>query len=283
MKPTTAVIFAAGTGTRMLPITAVIQKEMLPILNRPVIDYIVSDLVTAGIKRIIFVIRPGQLSLRQFYQGNPGFELALQRQNKVKSLELLDSVHHQAVFEFVEQPPDAGYGTAIPLITALPLLDPAEPVIVCGGDDFVWRADGGSEFADFIDTFQASGGESAIMSLELPTDQLSQYGVMSIENRGAYQYLTDIIEKPAAGSAPTNLVNISKYILSGTLREYVKDVKPQPDSKEYYILDAILAGAKAHGVVVHTVSGEYLDTGNPANWLKANQVVADTINRKLSK
>ncbi len=276
MKPTTAVIFAAGTGTRMLPITAVIQKEMLPILNRPVIDYIVSDLVTAGVKRIIFVIRPGQTSLKQFYLGNAGFEQALQRQHKTASLALLDAVHHQATFDFVEQPPTAGYGTAIPLVTALPLLDPSEPVIVCGGDDFVWRANGGSEFSDFINTFQASGGEGAIMSLELPTDQLAQYGVLSVENRGGLNYLTDLIEKPATGSAPTNLVNISKYILNGALRDYVKTVKPRTDTHESYITDAILAGSKQHPVVVHTVSGEYLDTGNPANWLKANQVVAAT-------
>jgi len=111
MNPTTAVIFAAGTGTRMLPITAVVQKEMLPILNRPVIDYIVSDLVSAGIKRIIFVIRPGQTSLKEFYLGNPGFQQALERQHKTNALALLDAVHSQAIFEFVEQQPDAGYGT----------------------------------------------------------------------------------------------------------------------------------------------------------------------------
>jgi len=96
MNPTTAVIFAAGTGTRMLPITAVVQKEMLPILNRPVIDYIVSDLVSAGIKRIIFVIRPGQTSLKEFYLGNPGFQQALERQHKTNALALLDAVHSQS-------------------------------------------------------------------------------------------------------------------------------------------------------------------------------------------
>ena len=279
MKPTTAVIFAAGTGTRMLPITSVIQKEMLPILNRPVIDYIVSDLVTAGIKRVIFVIRPGQTSLKEFYLGNPGFQQALERQHKTASLAMLDAVHHQAIFEFVEQSPDAGYGTAIPLLTAMPLLDPNESVIVCGGDDFVWRADGGSEFADFIETFQASGAEGALMSLELPTVQLSQYGVLSIGNRAGFDYLTDLIEKPAAGSAPTNLVNISKYILNGNIREYVKAVKPRADNLESYITDAILDGSKQHPMVVHTVSGEYLDTGNPVNWLRANQTVAASLNR----
>ena len=282
MKPTTAVIFAAGTGTRMLPITSAIQKELMPILNRPIIDYIVSDLVAAGITRIIFVIRPGQTLLKDYFLGNKDFEMALERLGKVKSLEILDKVHRQAHFEFVEQPESAGYGTAIPLQIALPLLGAAEPVLVCGGDDFVWRGDGGSEFADFIETFTASGGEGAMMSLELPDDQLAQYGVLSVNQRDGFNYLTDLVEKPKTGTAPSNLVNISKYILSGAMREYVKAVKQNSASSEYYITDAILAGAKEHPLVVHTVSGEFLDTGNPASWLHANQVAAKASGIEIS-
>src|SRR6185295_2492811 len=104
MKPTTAVIFAAGTGTRMLPITAAVQKELLPIGNRPVIDYIVTDLVAAGITRIIFVIRPGQTGLKDYYHGNESLKRNLQRLGKSEAIALLDKIHHQATFEFIEQP-----------------------------------------------------------------------------------------------------------------------------------------------------------------------------------
>lgn len=276
MKPTTAVIFAAGSGSRMLPITAAVQKELMPILNRPVIDYIVTDLVAAGISRIIFVIRPGATGLKDFYLGNASYEATLQRLGKSAAVEALAQIHHQATFEFIEQPDDAGYGTAVPLRTVLPLLDPAEPVLVCGGDDFVWRTDGVSETAAFIDTYLASGAEGALMSLELPEDQLSKYGVLATREDGGVTYLTDIVEKPAAGQAPSRLINISKYILSGAQRASVTSVQPRAEVGESYITDAILSTLSEHPIAVHRITGTFLDTGNPASWLHANQVIAAT-------
>jgi UTP--glucose-1-phosphate uridylyltransferase len=278
MKVTTAVIFAAGTGSRMLPITSAVQKELLPIGNRPVIDYIVADCVAAGITRIIFVIRPGQTGLKNYYLGNPGLEEALKRQVKTDALVLLDNIHRQASFEFAEQLPDAGYGTAITLQAALPLLSPDEPVLVCGGDDFVWHSDGTSEIVGFIETFELSGAEGAVMSLELPREELHHYGILAIKTEKGRDYLTDLIEKPERSTGPAALANISKYILNGPLREYVKTVTPRAESGEYYITDAIAAAAKTHAVVVHRASGVYLDTGNPTNWLHANQVVAGDSN-----
>ena len=92
MKPTTAVIFAAGSGTRLLPITSAVQKELLPILNRPVVDYIVSDLIAAGIKRIIFIIRPGQTGLKDFYLGSSEYEGTLERLGKTADLKKLTAI-----------------------------------------------------------------------------------------------------------------------------------------------------------------------------------------------
>jgi UTP-glucose-1-phosphate uridylyltransferase len=155
MKPTTAVIFAAGTGTRMLPVTSAVQKELLPIVNRPVIDYVVSDLVAAGVKRIIFVTRPGARGLQDYYVGNDQLKRALERLGKTEALAQLDKIHREATFEFIEQPENAGYGTAIPLQIALPTLSANETIIACGGDDFVWHSDGSSEMTRFIETFRA--------------------------------------------------------------------------------------------------------------------------------
>jgi UTP--glucose-1-phosphate uridylyltransferase len=276
MKPTTAVIFAAGSGSRMLPISAAVQKELMPILNRPVIDYIVTDLVAAGISRIIFVIRPGATGLKDYYLGNAAYEATLERLGKTAAVTALANIHHQATFEFIEQPDTAGYGTAIPLRTALPLLNPAEPVLVCGGDDFVWRTDGGSEMADFIETYLKSGAEGALMSLELPEAKLSKYGVLATQEDGGVSYLADIVEKPAAGQAPSRLVNISKYILSGAQRAAAGTVQPRAEVGESYITDAILSTIGEHPIAIHRISGTFLDTGNPASWLHANQVVAAT-------
>jgi UTP--glucose-1-phosphate uridylyltransferase len=274
MRPTTAVIFAAGYGTRMLPITSAVQKELLPIGNRPVIDYVVSDCVAAGVTRIIFVVRPHQTGLKDYYLGNADLEHNLTRLGKTAALTTLKEVHNQAKFEFIEQPSSAGYGTAVPLQTALPLLTSNEPVLVCGGDDFVWCHDGSSEIARFIDTFAGSQATGAIMSLELPANQLSSYGVLTTKASGASTVLTRISEKPMETSSGPGLVNISKYILGSQLLGYVRRVTPDESHHESLLTDAVNAAAVDHEIVVHTISGQYLDTGSPKNWLRANNVVA---------
>jgi len=273
MKPTTAVIFAAGTGSRMLPLTAAVQKELLPIGNRPVVDYIVSDLVAAGVTRIIFVIRPGQTGLKDYYLGNPELEGRLKLLDKTDAIAQLETIHDQAKFDFVEHPLSAGYGTAVPLQLALPLLTTDEPAIVCSGDDFIWRPDGTSEMADFIQTYQAGRGAGALMAREVGAHEVSAFGLLQTHEDNGREYLTDLIEKPSDHDAPSNLVNISKYILDGTLREYVRSVKPDPKSGELFITDAVGAAAKDQKIAVHRIKGQYLDTGNLESWLHANQVV----------
>lgn len=280
MKPTTAVIFAAGSGTRLLPVTSAVQKELLPILSRPVVDYVVSDLVAAGINRIIFVIRPGQTGLKDFYLGNAEYDATLERLGKSAERVKLDTLHAQATFEFVEQPADAGYGTAIPLRLVLPLLNPAEPVVVCTGDDFIFRADGTSEMTAFIDAYLQSGAEGALMALELPEAALSSYGVLATTTDGGVNYLQDIIEKPAPGLAPSRLVNVSKYIMSGAQREFMNNVQPRAEVGETYLTDAIVMALPKHSFAVHAVQGRYLDTGNVASWLEANNIVYSSLYKK---
>lgn len=277
MRPTTAVIFAAGSGTRMLPVTSAVQKELLPILNRPVVDYIVSDLVAAGITRIIFIIRPGQTGLKDFYLGSAEYTATLERLGKSADIAQLETLHAQASFEFVEQSADSGYGTAIPLRLAMPLLDPAESVVVCTGDDFVWRSDGTSETAAFIDTYLKSGADGAIMTLELASEALGSYGVLEVVSERGVERLVGITEKPIAGASSSRLINISKYIFNAAQLAYVNQVQPRPEVGETYLTDAINMAAPSHSFVTHHISGQYLDTGSPANWLAANNAVYSSL------
>jgi UTP--glucose-1-phosphate uridylyltransferase len=277
MKPTTAVIFTAGFGSRMLPVTAAVQKELLPILDRPVIDYVVADCVAAGITRIVFVIRPGSHGLQDYYLGNPELEAHLKSHHKHAALERLKQVHHQAQFEFVDQTAELGYGTAATMMAAIPHLPKNEPFVVCGGDDFLWRTDGSSEIAALINTFTTTRATGALMAIERPVTELHRYGVLKLRQEGSAAYLTDIVEKPADGEVPSNLINISKYILTPTLLGYVQRVKPDPKSGEFLITDAIQAAAHGHAIVVHHATGEFLDAGNVSSWLHANLTVARTL------
>jgi UTP--glucose-1-phosphate uridylyltransferase len=273
---TTAIITAAGFGSRMLPITAAVQKELLPILDRPVIDYVVADCLAAGITRTIFVIRPQSHGLQDYYVGDPDLEAGLRRDGKFEAIKRLEAIHRGATFEFIEQPANAGYGTAIPVKIAAPLLPPDEAFVVCGGDDFLWHADGASEIARLITTFQSSNSRAALMALTRPSAELSRYGVLSVERRGEYDYLQNLVEKPASGQAPSNLINISKYVLTPDMLGYINAVTPNPATGEYYLTDALLAAAHDHPVAVHRTAGEYLDSGSVASWLHANLTVAQS-------
>lgn len=276
MEVSTAVIFASGYGSRMLPVTAAVQKELLPILDRPVIDYVVADCIAAGIQHIMFIIRPGSRALQDYYLGNATLERHLQHFGKHAALEQLAALHRQAKFSFVEQPDDAGYGSAVPLLVAAPHLPAREAFVACGGDDFLWRTDGGSDLADLIAAFQHASATGGLLAIERADHELSRYGVLSVSEQAGQAYLRGIVEKPAAGQAPSNLINVSKYVLTPDILEYARQVKPNPASGELYIVDAIQAAAAEHPVVVQPARGQFLDSGTLASWLEANLVVAQS-------
>ncbi len=274
MKVTTAVIFASGFGSRMLPVTAAVQKELLPILDRPVIDYVVGDCLAAGINNFIFVIRPNSHGLQDYYVGNTVLESHLERFGKHDTLAKLKVIHEQATYTFVEQPESAGYGSGVPLRVAIPHLPKNEAIVVCAGDDFLWRADGGSDMKVLVEAFTGSNAFGALMGLERPVAELHRYGVFGIREHEGVDYLSDLVEKPAPGDEPSNVINISKYIMSPDMIPYITRIKTDPKSREFLITDGVLAAAKEHDVVVQRAHGQYLDSGSVAGWLNANRVVA---------
>lgn len=274
MNVTTAVIFASGSGSRMLPVTSAVQKELLPILNRPVIDYVVSDLIAAGIKHVMFVVQPGSHGLQDYYLGNAVLERQLERLNKRTALQHLRDGQHRAKFSFIEQPEDAGYGTAVPLIVATPYLPKDEAVFVTGGDDFVWHADGTSDAAKFIEAFQSASAAGALVARTAPEDQLFRYGVLAVRQEKERTFLSQIVEKPTPGNAPSNLINVSKYIFGPQVLPYLDKVKPDAQTGELYITDAVQMAAAEHPITVYETGGQFLDAGNTANWLRANLTLA---------
>ncbi len=273
MKVTTAVILAAGFGSRMLPVTAGVEKVLLPILNRPLIDYVVADCINAGIKRVIFVVAKGSHGLQDLYLGNPTLEHYLERYGKHDVLANLQTIKNQAVFEFVEQPENA-YGTAIPVQAALPLLGVGESAFISDGDTFCWNANGQSDVQRLINLttkYQASGGA---MGTERPVEELSRWGVFDLVTRDGVEHLRGIVEKPAPGTAPSNVMNLTKFIITPELHSYIKNVAVNPQSGEFYLTDAIQAAAKNHAIVVHRAVGKLLDGGTVEGWLEANLTVA---------
>lgn len=269
----TAVIATAGFGTRFLPVSKTIQKEMLPILDRPLVDYIVSDCVAAGIQKIVFVVNEHNDQIPHFYRENPRLHDYLQRMGKAAMYDQVRHLHDQVEFVFVHQSDADTYGTGTPIKLAEPHVKDESAFLVLMGDDFIFNPDGSSAIAEMIKTFQDSQAEGLITGVEKPDNMLHKYGILELTSQGTYSYLKNFVEKPAPGTAPSNLANISKYILNPSIFEILAHQGTDSRSGELYITDTVLTLAQQQQVVVHIPRGEYLDGGYLAGWLKANLVL----------
>lgn len=273
MNCTKAIIPVGGFGTRRLPITKAIEKCMLPIGNRPIVDYVVEDCIKAGITEIIFVVGEQHDQIKAFYGQNEPLEDHLRTKGKIAELEAINQLASKATFHFVVQDRSHPYGTAVPVALAADLIAPNEQVLVLMGDDFIYNADGSSEVKRLLDAAETADVTGAMLAVEVPHDEVSKYGVLSLDDQSN---LRQIVEKPAVNDAPSNLINISKYLFDDKLLAHTKDLLQQPlgASGEYYVTDA-LSGYIASGnrLLVLPAAGEYLDGGTLDGWLYANQRV----------
>lgn len=269
-----AIITTAGFGTRFLPISKTIQKEMLPILNRPLVDYVVADLIKAGIHEIIFVINQHNLQILHYYSENIRLYHYLEKMNKLDQYQQVVHLHSQAKFTFIKQPDQGVYGTAVPVMLCEKLLKNESAFLVFMGDDFIYNANGQSETTGMIKLFNHTKAGGVATFIKRPTNELHRYGIAQIKEKNGYQFLEKLMEKPKPGTAPSNLSNISKYILTPQVFEIIKQQKVNQASGELYITDTVEQLAKQAGVAIYTPHGEFLDGGTVESWLKANLRVA---------
>jgi len=269
-----ALIASAGFGTRFLPITKTIQKEMLPILERPIIDYVVEDCVKAGIEEIVFVISEYNQQLMHFYGENVRLHAYLEKMGKLDKYDLVKHLHDQVKITFVRQSDSDMYGTATPVRVAQKHFKDEEAFLVFMGDDFIYNGDNFSEAKAMIELFSSSHSTALATCIPKEESVLNKYGIAETRQENGYTFLTNLIEKPAPGTAPSNLANISKYIFTPEVFDVIANQQPNPQSGELYITDTITQIAKDKPVVIYTPRGEYLDGGYVLGWLKANLTVA---------
>lgn len=270
MKCTKAIIPVAGYGTRRLPITKAIEKCMLPVGNRPTVDYVVEDLVHAGVTEIIFVVSGEGQQLREYYRRDQRLEAYLRGKGKEAFIPCI-TPPAGITFRFVTQPLDDGkYGSSVPVWLCRQYIEVNESVFVFMGDDFLYSIDGTSEAARLV---AATGeDEAALLGAPVSREVVSRYGVIEMNEREEY---VTIQEKPTPDEAKSTLINISKYLLPSTFWRYLEDdMGRNHDGQEYQLVDALNAFA-ADNHVVHVVAakGVYCDSGNTVDWLRANQLV----------
>ena len=273
-KITKAIIPVAGWGTRRLPITKIIEKSMLPVGNRPLVDYSVQELIKAGITDIYMVISNVEpCQVQEFYRDNLALNDYLVERGKADRLALAKTLPDQVKIHYTTQDPAGRYGTAVPIALVVEEYNLDEPVLVFMGDDFVWNPDGESAAESLIHSLQ-SENESAILGVEIPREKVDKYGVLSVQDGK----LVDVVEKPSIEEAPSNMINVSKYIMSRDLLRrvvnYVKSHDFGPLDQEYLVTDPIDEYIKEGGIMrVAPTTGEYLDGGSVEGWVHANNVV----------
>ncbi len=271
---TKAIIPVAGWGTRRLPITKIIEKSMLPVGNRPLVDYSVQELIKAGVKDIYMVISNVEpCQVQEFYKDNLALNQYLTARGKEDRLKLAKTLPDDVTIHYTVQDPAGKYGTAVPIAMVVEEYNLNESVLVFMGDDFIWNPDDESASESLIKSLQ-SPTESAILGVEIDKNEVEKYGVLSAEDGK----LVGVVEKPTPEEAPSNLINVSKYIMSPELLQkivkYVDEHDFGPLDQEYLVTDPIDDFIKNGGIMrVAPTSGQYLDGGSVEGWLHANNVV----------
>lgn len=274
MTVTKAIIPVAGWGTRRLPITKTIEKCMLPVGNRPLVDYVVQDCLAAGIRELIFVVGEDSTQLEEYYRSNIKLNDYLRRNGKDAMLPLVAPLK-DVKLHFITQPSYGKYGTAVPVALAADYINEGESAVVLMGDDFFYNADGSSEVQRLIEATPegASGILGAVLSKE---DTLTaRYGSILVDVHDNFVCIDEFPEIP-----PEPFIkNVSKYLLSYAMLQSVKKYVSQDIDGEYFVFTPfteLLASGEQEMKLVRA-RGQYLDGGSTEGWLHANNVVCGGI------
>ena len=265
MRPITkAILPVAGFGTRFLPATKAQPKEMLPIVDKPAIQYIVEDAVSAGIKEIIFVTGRGKRAIEDHFDYSFELDKTLVEKNKLELVKEVRRISELAKFSYVRQPLPLGDGHALACAAHL-VYD--EPVLVMFGDTLYDAKEGPA--SQILKTF-AKYGDSVIGLSAVPRNEVSKFGVIDGVAVGERTYeIKRFIEKPSPSEAPSNLVAVGVYVLTPEVLSWLTTMKPGP-SGELRLADAFQQ-MLAHDRPLYgqEFNGTWLDTGDKLGFIKA--------------
>lgn len=258
------VIPVAGWGTRSLPATKNIPKEMLPIYNKPVIQYVVEEAQRAHIKDVIFVTNRDKNVIEDHFDHNLQLEVLLERSGKLDKLEEVRRVAEMVNILSVRQKRQLGLGHAV--LCARELVGD-EPFAVMVGDDLMFSGVPG--IGQLIEVAMAEK-MPVIGVMEVPWEKVSRYGIIDGEEvaPGVYR-VRDMVEKPKREDAPSRMAIVGRYVLTPDIFDYLEKVKPGHGG-EIQLTDALQAMAKDRGMMAVRMAGMRFDAGDWAEFLSAN-------------
>lgn len=265
MKIRKAVIPAAGFGTRFLPATKAMPKEMLPIVDKPVIQYVVEEAVESGIEDIIIVTGSNKRAIEDHFDHSSELEDWLRMQKKEEQLAEVKRIAEMANFIYIRQ--KGPYGNATPVLDAKAAVGD-EPFAVLWGDEFIWsKPPRLKQMIDVFDKYQ----DAVISAVRVDAKDVTRYGIAEVlpVEENIYE-IKKIVEKPSVEEAPSNLATHGAYIFTPEIFPLLEGLTPGR-SGELWLIDAINKLMKTRPVYACEVqNGRYYDTGNKLEYIKAN-------------
>lgn len=268
--PTKAVIAAAGFGTRFLPQTKAMPKEMLPLIDKPIIQYVVEELVEAGIRDIIIIGNGSKRAIEDHFD-NPSEELINNLiaggEKKAGLIKEARDIAYLANFIYIRQ--KGPYGNAIPLINAMHLIND-EPFIYAFADDFFIAKPNSTK--QMIDTYAQYGGSVLACKKIIKDDEFKRYGVVGGESKEASVIkVSGIIEKPGKDKAPSRMASVSSYLFEPKILDYLKEAQASFDGKGELMIQPAIQKLIDNGYGVYAKeiqNGKYYDTGDKLEYIK---------------
>ncbi len=258
-----AVIPAAGLGTRFLPATKAMPKEMLPIVDKPTIQYIVEEALASGIEDVLIITGRSKRAIEDLFDRNIELELNLEQGGKIKELEMVKAIGNIRV-HYVRQKEPLGLGHAI--LCAKQFVGD-EPFAVLLGDDVV--ANDVPALKQLIDVYDKTGA-SVLGVQEVPQEKVSSYGIVASEPTEDARTFTvhDMVEKPPVEEAPSRLAVLGRYVITPKVFEILEETKPGRGG-EIQLTDALKVLAEEESMYAYNFEGRRFDVGDKQGFLEA--------------
>ena len=270
MRVRKAVLPAAGFGTRFLPATKAIPKEMMPLVDRPIIQYAVEEAAASGIDQIIIVIATGRSAIEDHFDSNASLERWLEERGDIDMLRTIRRISEFGTVAFVHQREQLGLGHAV--LMAKDLVSD-EPFAVLLSDDVMINRNGDPVTRQLIDAHAAHRG-SVIAVQRVDPQEVTRYGILEpLQVEGRLVEIRNLVEKPSVDDAPSDLAVLGRYILTPKIFDVLEQTS-RGAGGEIQLTDAIRALIQEQPVFGYQFEGVRHDAGTRSGWLKANVAMA---------
>ena len=267
-----AIIAAAGYGTRFLPATKNQPKEMLPIIDKPIIHHLVEECVSSGITDIIIVTRSGQGIMEDYFDSSLELEYMLDKNGKDDLLKKVRDIPQMANFVYVRQKKNLPYGNGTPLLVAAPLIDNDESVVYMFGDDLTISKKPVTR--QLIDVFYNNSPSAVLAVQEVPDIDVERYGTVKYKNKETNYEISTILEKMPLGKNPSNMAQFGRFVFSYDVIKEVKNTSTGKDN-ELWITDVLNNLAQSgKKVIAQPIEGKWLTTGDPLRYMQTQVLFA---------